>query len=151
MESSTTRILVVANRTAATPRLLEEVKRRSKQGSCEFTLLIPDAPSRKAADWTLETALPLLRRAARGPVEALVDGQDPVTSVQDAVHVGNFDEIIVSTLPPGMSKWLRRDLVNQVKRLGLPVTAVIPGDGKLSNREAASMLTELGPGAGLGG
>ena len=94
MESSTTRVLVVANRTAATPRFLEEVKRRSKQSSCEFTLLIPDAPSRKAADWTLENALPLLRRAARGPVEALVDGQDPVTSVQDAVHAGNFDEVI---------------------------------------------------------
>lgn len=71
--------------------------------------------------------------------------------MQDAVHAGDFDEVIVSTLPPGKSKWLRRDLVNQVKRLGLPVTAIIPGDGKLSNREAASMLTELGPGAGLGG
>lgn len=151
MESSTTRILVVANQTAATPRLLEEVKRRSKQRSCEFTLLIPDASSRKAADWTLETALPLLRRTARGPVQALVHGEDPVTSVQDAVDTGNFDEIIVSTLPPGTSKWLRRDLVNKVKRLDLPVTAIIPGNGKLSNREAASMLTELGPGAGLGG
>jgi hypothetical protein len=151
MESSTTSVLVVANQTAATPRLLEEVKRRSKEGPCTFTLLIPDAPSRKAADWTLDTALPLLRRAARGPVEALVHGEDPVTSVQEAVRTGDFDEIIVSTLPPGASKWLRRDLVNQVKRLGLPVTAIIPGDGKLSNREAAGMLTELGPGAGLGG
>ena len=151
MASSPTRVLVVANQTAATPRLLEEIKRRSKEGACEFTLLIPDAPSRKAADWTLETALPLMRRAARGPVEALVRGEDPVTSVRDAVGAGDFDEIIVSTLPPGVSKWLRRDLVNQVKRLGLPVTAIIPGDGKLTNREAASMMTELGPGAGLGG
>jgi hypothetical protein len=151
MESSTTSVLVVANQTAATPRLLEEVKRRSKEGPCRFTLLIPDAPSRKAADWTLDTALPLLRRAARGPVEALVQGEDPVTSVQEAVRTGDFDEIIVSTLPPGMSKWLRRDLVNQVKRLGLPVTAVIPEGGKFSSRDAAGMLTDLGPGAGLGG
>jgi hypothetical protein len=150
MPSSATRVLVVANRTAATPRLLEAIKRRSREGPCEFTLLIPDAPSRKAADWTVETALPLLRRAARGPVEALVDGGEPVTSVQEAVRNGNFDEIIVSTLPRGMSTWLRRDLVSQVKRLGLPVTAIIPGGGKLSNREAASMLTELGPGAGHG-
>jgi hypothetical protein len=92
-----------------------------------------------------------LRRAARGPVEALVRGEDPVTSVRDVVDTGDFDEIIVSTLPPGMSKWLRRDLVNPVKRLGLPVTAIIPGDGGLSTREAAGMMTEIGPGIGLGG
>ena len=124
--SEPTRILVVANRTASTPRLLKEVERRARAGPATFALLIPDAPNRKAADWTLEAAIPLLERAARGKVEGLVGGPDPFHAVQRAIHEGDFDEIIVSTLPKKRSKWLRRDLIRQLERLGLPVTAVVP-------------------------
>jgi hypothetical protein len=44
------------------------------------------------------------------------------------VATGRFDEVFISTLPRGVSKWLRRDLVGRVRRLGLPVTAIVPGD-----------------------
>jgi hypothetical protein len=150
MESArSTRVLVVANRTAATPRLLEAVRRRAGDGPCEFALLIPDVTDRRAADWTLETALPLMRRSARGKVEGLVGGPDPFQSVQDAVTQGKFDEIIISTLPRRMSKWLRRDLIRRVEGLGLPVTAIVPAAGKLSGEE--QLHVGIGGGLGLGG
>ena len=148
MESAqSTRVLVVANRTAATHRLLEAVRRRADGSPCEFALLIPDVTDRKAADWTLETALRLMNRSARGKVEGLVGGSDPFESVQDAVRQGNFDEIIISTLPRRVSKWLRRDLIRRVEGLGLPVTAIVPDAGKLSREEQL----ELGLGGGVSG
>jgi hypothetical protein len=85
---------------------------------------------RKAADWTLETAQRPLRPAARGRVEGLVGGADPFESVKEAVRQGDFDEIIISTLPRRVSKWLRRDLIRRVEGLALPVTAIVPGAAK---------------------
>jgi hypothetical protein len=142
------RVLVVANRTAATHRLLDEVARRQKTGPWEFALLIPDVGDRKQADWTLDNALPLLRRAAGGPVEGILGGADPLTSVRDTLRDGHFDEIIVSTLPKKTSKWLRRDVVRKIEGLGLPVTTVTPTQKSL---RAAVDDDDVTRGLGLAG
>src|SRR5919202_3455092 len=105
------RVLVVANRTAATPALLDAVRERAAKGPCRFTLLVPNPAhglhrvvdpedqSASEAEQTLALALPLLEEAAGGPVEGLVGVPSPLDAIQDAVNLPGFDEIILSTLP----------------------------------------------------
>jgi hypothetical protein len=127
---------VVANKTAATPALLEAVVERAGRGPCTFTLLVPNTAhglhrvvdpedqDRSEAETTLELALPLLSEAAGRRVEGLIGDPDPLTAIQDAVNLHGFDEIILSTLPTRVSRWLRLDLPHKVAGLGLPVTTV---------------------------
>jgi hypothetical protein len=125
MESSAgRRVLIVANRTASTPTLLDEVKRLAQEQPTTFALLIPDMQKGEHTDWTLELALPLLERAAGAPVDAMIGVPEPLAAIQDAINLHGFDEVIVSTLPTRVSKWLKLDLPHKVAGLGLPVTTV---------------------------
>jgi hypothetical protein len=145
-------VLVVANRTAATPDLLDAVKRYAQAEPSTFALLIPDAAKGEHSDWTLELALPLLARAAGGPVEGLTGSSgDPFDAVREVLAAGDYDRVIVSTLPRRVSKWLRRDLPARVAALGVPVDVVTPKSsrstgGVFSDSERAGL-----PPAGMGG
>ncbi|MDQ6915080.1 MAG: hypothetical protein M3155_04635 [Actinomycetota bacterium] len=138
MESSSSpaQVLVVAARTAATPGLIEAVRERAGRGACTFTLLVPNPthglhtvvdPEDQGTDegqTVLELALPLLEEAAGGKVEGMVGDPRPLDAIQDAVNLRGFDEIILSTLPVRVSRWLKVDLPSKVKALGLPVTVI---------------------------
>jgi hypothetical protein len=133
-----TRVLVVAHRTAATPRLLEAVRARAQRSSCAFTLLVPRPywdPDTEETAATLELALPLLDEAADGHVEGIIGDTDPLAAVEQVLEEGSFDEIIISTLPARVSHWLRRDLPHRVEKFGLPVTVVT---AKQSDRAASA-------------
>jgi len=136
--SEPARVLIVANRTAATPALIEAVRRRAAFGPCAFTLLVPhhsrglhklagaehSHSDTKDSEAVLALALPLLEDAAAGEVEGITGDTDPLTAIQDAVNLHGFDEIILSTLPARVSRWLKLDLPSKLTGLGLPVTHV---------------------------
>ena len=140
MQSSSTRILVVAHRSVATPALLEELRWRSTEGPCELVLLIPDAGAAAAtAEWTLRRALRLFERATGQPVEGLLyDEDDEVHAIESVLRDGHFDEVIISTLPAQVSQWLREDVPARVCGLGVTVTVVTPeGTAATTSRRAA--------------
>ena len=140
------RVLVVAHKTAATPALLEAVRRRAERGPARFHLVVPNPhhaswhPSEAAhpdvteGEQVLALALPLMEEAAGAPVDGSVSRRnDPMDAVEEALHDGAFDEIILSTLPRRVSRWLHIDLPSRVEHLGLPVTTVIAQDRAHTN------------------
>ena len=128
-QASPARVLIVANRTAATPALIDAVRQRAHQGPCTFTLLVPRLASEEwfadeEARNTIELAVPLLEQAAGGTVQAAIGPSDAMLAVERALVREHYDEVIVSTLPERLSERLHRDLPHRVERLGVPVTVV---------------------------
>jgi len=140
VEPEAARVLVVAHKTAATPALIDAVRSRAARGPCTFTLLVPNTAhgmhkvvdpedvNDEEANAVLELALPLLSEAAGSQVEGLIGVPEPLAAIQDAINLVGFDELIISTLPQRVSKWMRLDLPSKASGLGLPVTTVIAGD-----------------------
>lgn len=129
-------VLVVAHQTAATEKLALAVAERARRGPATFHLVVPRQPQgihklvdpqdagEEEAQRVLNDALPKLSAAAGGEVSGSIGDPEPLMAIEDAVNLGDYDEIIVSTLPKRVSRWLKLDLVSKTKALGLPVTHV---------------------------
>jgi len=127
---------VVAHQTAATERLLEAVRRRAESGPTRFHLVVPRTPhgvhemidpaqaGDDDAQRLLEEAISRLSEAVGEEVTGSLGDAEPLMAIHDAINFGHIDEIIISTLPRGISRWLKLDLVSKTRGLGLPVTHV---------------------------
>jgi hypothetical protein len=121
-------VLVVANVTATSEELVTALKARAAGEPSSFTLIVPATPfggGRAAAREKLGEAVKLLL-AAGLQVDGLVGEADPIIAVTEAWDPKRYDEIIVSTLPTGSSKWMHAGLPERIGRLtGAPVTHII--------------------------
>lgn len=143
------RVLIVARQTADSPQLLAAVARQADQGQCLFTLLVPASPhglhrvvdpedhGRAEAETRLAVGLAVLSEAAGQNIVGFVGSHDPLAAIQDAINLLGFDEVIISTLPARVSRWLHLDLPRKVRALGIPVTEVVGSEHDLVDIPAA--------------
>ena len=128
--------LIVANQTFASPTLTAAVLERAREGDGGFHVVVPATPvhhgltwdedeARAAAEARLEEVIARLRGLG---IEATgeVGCKDPVAAVHDALRNRHVDEVILSTLPAGISRWLGQDVPSRLRgSLHVPVTVVI--------------------------
>ena len=122
-------VLVVANETVVGDALLDRIRARAAQGAASFLIVSPQsdlaASEHPEAERRMRRALTLLRGEGLD-VHGQIAHPDPFTAAMQAVQDERVDEIIVSTFPGERSGWLRRDLVQRLRKdTGLPVEHVI--------------------------
>ena len=127
---------MVANQTLGGEHLAKEVRARLSSGRCHFHVLVPATHPHDHAVWTegeaqsialanLARALELFRKLG-AEADGEIGDEQPLTAIRDVLRDQEFDEIILSTLPPGISRWLGQDLVSRVERaFAIPVTHVV--------------------------
>jgi len=132
-----TRYLVVANLTLVSDALFELLQERVKSGPCEIYVVAPAA--RDVATWKshdddegYQAARARLERAMERfrslgvDVDGEVGDASPVQAIGDVLRRGDYDEVILSTLPPGPSRWLGMDLPRRIQRAwNVPLTHVV--------------------------
>ena len=131
--------LIVANQTLTSRSLADAISERLANGPIAAYVVLPLVPvggrltwdeesSRAAAQERLQEVLTRLRE-----LEVEADGEvgdrDPVSAVRDALRGREVDEIIVSTLPKGISRWLGEDVPSRLQeRVSVPVVVVTQAD-----------------------
>lgn len=128
------RCLVVANRTLANPALVDRLHQLAAEEPTQFRVVVPATPEGRVG-WTeggaahaaaerLDAALRAFAAAGLHVTGTLGDA-DPVLAVRDELRTEDYATIVVSTLPAGVSRWLRLDLPHRIERAtGRPVVHV---------------------------
>jgi hypothetical protein len=137
------RYLIVGNQTLASDRLAEKVQdvlAAGAAGPTEIHVVVPATPIHEHLTWTegaahvvaernLEAAIALFRELG-AEVNGTIGDANPMEAIRAALRGQPFDEIILSTLPLGLSRWVKQDLPHRVRReFGLPVTHVVGQSG----------------------
>jgi hypothetical protein len=142
-------ILVVANETLEGDELVEAVRRRAAQGPIRVLVLAPVTQPREgyvvyrdsrraAAGRRLDRTLAALREAGI-PAHGGVYDDEPLAAVRDVLDAEDVDELIVSTHPEAKSGWLRKNLLDEIRRVAgtRPVEHVV---ARSSSTETANVL-----------
>jgi hypothetical protein len=127
------RYLVVANQTLMSTALLHELQSRHHAQTCVFHLVVPATRIHTGTVWTEGAAIAHARDTLTNALTSFTDqgltvtgnvgDENPVLAVGDILNQHPYDEIIISTLPPGISRWLKRDLPRRLaRRFNKPVT-----------------------------
>lgn len=127
--------LVVGNQTLDSPELTEAIRERMSAGSATFHLVVPASPTQGGLTWDEEDA----RAAATDRLNAAlsrlhgmgaevtgeIGAPDVIEATEDALRGREIDEVLLSTLPPGISRWLGQDVPTRLKgSIMVPVTVV---------------------------
>src|SRR5215213_5401851 len=126
-------VMVLANRTAAAPELIDALLHRSERGPIVATLVLPapgpGAASREAARERLDAALDAWRAAGIERCDGVVCDSGPLEALTEAWDPMRHDELIVCTLPGESSRWIRSDLPHCAARYtGVSVLHVVAQD-----------------------
>lgn len=122
-------VLVIANETVLGDALLAKIRERAAASPASFLILSPQSDPSAGAHPEAESRLKRALAELRGEgidVHGQVAHPDPFSAAMEEVHDERVDEIVVSTFQPERSGWLRRDLVERLrKETGVPVEHVV--------------------------
>lgn len=127
--------LVIGNQTLDSPELAEVIKERLAAGPAKFHIVVPATPVQRGLTWDEDQARIAAQDRLTAAITRLVElnadvtgeigHRDPIEATEDALRGREVDEVILSTLPPGISRWLGQDVPTRLKGSVLvPVTVV---------------------------
>jgi hypothetical protein len=143
-------VIVLANRTAAAPELIEALVHRGEQGPIVATLVMPaggpGTAERAVAHERLEGALVEWRKAGIKSCDGVVCDPHPLEALSEVWDPMRHDEVIVATLPGQSSKWIRADLPHAVARYtGVSVMHVVAHDPEAQMETSPAPVHERAP------